>query len=93
MIEIMRKIPSPDVCIDCGGVITLLTVKGEIIYSILLANQINNIPINLEGKQITKFKCKQCGKEYNIMWSNGFPYPLVQELLLTNFLNMNFRRR
>lgn len=54
-------------------------------YSKLLSN--DNIDNILDIKQLLKFRCTNCNKEYNIIWKDHFPYPLKHNKEINYFLN------
>lgn len=77
MINLIERI-RPDDCLNCGGkrTIELYDIKDNPVrYSVLLNN---NTELYLDKRKLKYFKCRKCGKIYNLDWmKKSYPVPLT----------------
>lgn len=45
------------------------------------------VPPGLNKYGIFTMRCSNCGKEYKIVWEDGFPRPMVDNFDMDNFMN------
>ena len=88
--NIMCKILTPYTCEQCKqDMIFFTTYYGTVIdYKGLMMKpnmSRENVKKYLENRNIKKFKCVVCNKEYIIDWTTAFPTPLYDDTVLEDF--------
>lgn len=80
---------TPYKCKRCGSELLFFVTHNKTLvdYKKLFMNSCGKEEIErkLRGYSITHIKCMECGKDYIIDWSSGYPEQLTDKMVLTRF--------